>query len=183
MYRFCFLIPVVVLVLGGEARADTSGPDILDRAGFLVLASARDSSSGIDHRTGPGPGQISWFWDGGQLVLPDTLSLDTFGAQDLGVGTLAGLRGSGAGGVLRFRDGKFAIDQPLLLTDGRISLYVARGTLEIRGAQVRYVPPDATLAPRKVADPRAGFLFLAGMVILTLVLLRLARRRLGGRSS
>ncbi len=167
---------------GQDARTSGAAPR-LGRPGFLILASARDSTAGYATRPGPGPGQHSVVWEGGQLVLPDTMTLEPFGPSDLGLRTGADLRGSGADGALTFRDGRFAVDQPLLLTDGVISLYIADGELEIRGPQIRYYPPMVPAAGKKVADPRAGFLFLSGMVVLILVLLRMARLRSHGRVS
>lgn len=169
-------------VAGQDARTPGAAPR-LGRPGFLILASARDSTVGYARRPGPGPGQYSVIWGGGQLVLPDSMTLEPFGQSDLGLPTREDLRGSGADGALTFRDGRFTVDQPLLLTDGVISLYVADGELEIRGPQIRYYPPTAPATGKKVADPRAGFLFLSGMVVLILVLLRMARLRSRGRVS
>ncbi|PIV80846.1 hypothetical protein COW53_07500 [bacterium CG17_big_fil_post_rev_8_21_14_2_50_64_8] len=166
-----------------EIPASTRTGKPLGRPGFLILVSARDSTSGYHRQDGPGAGMMSLVWEGGQLVVPDTMTLESFGPRDLGVRTTAQLQGSGGAGVLEFRNGSFTVDQPLLLTDGVVSLFVARGQLEIRGAQIRYVPPaaSATSAGKKPPDPVAGFLFLAGMVIMILALMRMARLRSRGR--
>lgn len=166
-----------------EMPAGTRTGQPLGRAGFLILVSARDSTSGYHRQDGPGAGKVSLVWEGGQLVVPDTMTLESFGARDLGVRTTAQLQGSGGAGVLEFRDGSFTVDQPLLLTDGIVSLFVARGQLEIRGAQIRYVPPTVTETStgKKPPDPVAGFLFLAGMVVMILALMRMARLRSKGR--
>ncbi len=153
----------------------------LGRSGFLIITAGRDSAASFQWRAGPGPGQRSLVWPDGQLVLPDSLFPEPYGALDLGVGVTRGLSGSGAGGRLDFRDGSFTIDEPLLLTDGTVSLLASAGTLEIRGAQLRYRPPLAKTSG--TSDPRAGFLFLAGIILLVVVLMRrvnLRRKRMGG---
>ncbi len=182
MKRLVFLVVVAGgLWLGFSAASAsgdtlTSGGQVLGRPGYLIISAARDSTAGYRWSTAPESGQKSLVWDCGLLVLPDSLILEPFGADDLGVATAPGLRGSGGGGALAFRDGRFKIDQPLLLTDGLISLYIADGELEIRGAQIRYLPPGSDQKKSTtVADPRAGFLLMSGIVVLIVVLMRRAR--------
>ncbi len=170
---------VAVSAMGQESGAG-AGSQTMGRPGYLIISSGRDSTAGFRWLAGPGVAQKSLVWESGQLILPDSMSLESFGADDLGISTTEDLQGSSGGGVLSFRDGRFAVDQPLLLTDGVISLYTADGELEIRGAQVRYVPPNVDKAnDSRLPDPRAGFLFLAGIVLLIVVLMRRARLRSG----
>jgi len=179
----CCLVLLASSPAGGQ-DIDAQGR-LLGQPGFLILTAARDTTAGYHRQSGPGAGHESLVWDGGQLVIPDTLALEPFGERDLGVRTTAQLQGSGGSGLLDFRDGRFAVDQPLLLTDGVISLYVARGQLEIRGAQIRYIPPisDQSASAKKPPDPRAGFLFLAGLIVMIVVLMRMARLRARGRKT
>ncbi len=172
----CFC--VVGLPAWSQGDSKVSQAQLQGRPGYLIISTARDSTAGFQWRRGPGPNQKSLVWDSGQLVCPATVILEPFGADDLGISTTSQLQGSSGGGALAFRDGRFTVDQPLLLTDGNISLYLAAGELEIRGAQVRYLPPSSEKERNPaLADPMAGFLFLAGIVLLIVVLMRRARLR------
>ncbi len=183
MKRLLILLVSCQLAAGLAVGTVSGAPDAavadhaLGRPGYLIISAARDTTGYFQETAGPGPGQHSLVWDCGQLVLPDSVTLEPFGAKDLGVRTGAALRGQSGTGFLEFRDGEFGVDQPLLLTDGVVSLYVADGELEIRGAQLRYrsPPQKAAAADHRVADPRAGFLFLSGIVIMIVVLMRRAR--------
>ncbi|MGD9548277.1 MAG: hypothetical protein AB7V45_12125 [Candidatus Krumholzibacteriia bacterium] len=172
------LVALIVAASAISGRPAPAGTE-LGRSGFLIIMGARDSSASFQWRDGPAAGQRSLVWPDGQLVLPDTLVPEPYGAFDLGVIVTGGLAGSGAGGRLDFRDGSFAIDEPLVMTDGTVSLLASAGTLEIRGPQLRYrAPPEMASSP---GDPRAGFLLLAGIILLVVVLMRrvnLHRRRM-----
>ena len=163
---------LLLLLAAGSAR--TEAPS-LGHPGYLILVGAADSTAGYHWRDGPGPGQRSLVWEHGLLTVPATLALEGFGPRDLAVAVGAGLTGTSDGGELVFSDGRYRISAPLLLSDPNVSFYAAAGELELVGQRIRYLPPQ--VGGR--ADPRAGFVFLAGMVVLVVVLMRLARRRRG----
>ncbi len=162
----------LLLLAAGAARA--AAPS-LGHPGYLILAGAADSTAGYHWRDGPGPDQRSLVWEQGLLTVPATLALEGFGPRDLAVAVGADLTGTSEGGELIFSDGRYRISAPLLLSDPNISFYAAAGELELVGERIRYLPPRVG----ERADPRAGFVFLAGMVVLVVVLMRLARRRRG----
>ena len=168
------VLALVALPLGAEANP-AGGPLRLGQQGFLIIASARDTTTEFHWQQGPGPDRRSLVWSSGQLVIPDSLVVQDFGHSDLGVTVGADLQGSGAGGILAFGDGVYPISEPLLLTDGTVSLMASAGELEIRGAQLRYLAPASVGEQKEAKDPRAGFIFLMGMLLLVGVLLRRAR--------
>ena len=170
------LAAFAAVALAGAGAGAAPGTT-LGHPGYVILDGAADSTAGYRWEDGPAPGRRSLVWADGVLTVPDTLDLEGFGPRDLAVPALPALTGTTGGGALVFADGRYEISAPLLLDDGRLGLYAAAGELEIVGQRVRYRPP----AVRERADPRAGFVFLAGMVVLVVVLLRLARRR-GARS-
>lgn len=167
------LCALAVAAVAQPAAAGTT----LGHPGYLVVAGAADSTAGYHWEDGPGPGERSLVWRDGVLTVPAGLALEGFGPRDLAVAVGADLSGTSGGGDLQFADGRYRISAPLLLSDGAVNLFAARGDLEIVGERVRYLPPRH----RGEADPRAGYFFLAGMVLLVFVLLRLARR--GQRSA
>ncbi len=174
------LWPIVLVVAAGSALGVRAAGTVQGRPGLLVLAGAADSTAAYRWQVGPAAGQRSLVWEQGLLTLPDSLVLDTFGPRDLAVPTGATLTGTSGGGDLLFADGSYALSAPLLLTDGCISFYAAAGELEIVGERLRYLPPQAVVKGDG-ADPRAGMIMLAGMVLLVVVLLRLARKQAGRR--
>ena len=166
---------VVLCVLSGSA--DVRAQDSADRyelgyPGYLIISSARDSTSGFTWQSGPAPDGRSLIWETGMLSVPDTLPVEPFAAADLAVPVGPHLAGGGSQGRLLFRDGDYEIDEPVLLTDGVVSFQTSAGSLEIRGQRIRYRPPTATDA----VDPRANYLMLAGVLLLVVILLRRARR-------
>ena len=166
------LTAVLLLLAAGAAGAEGVS---LGHPGYLILAGAADSTAGYHWRDGPGPDQRSLVWEHGLLTVPTDLALEGFGPRDLAVAVGAELTGASDGGDLLFQDGRYRISAPLLLSDRNLSFYAAAGELELVGERIRYLPPDMGERP----DPRAGFIFLAGMVLLVIVLMRLARRRRG----
>ena len=104
------------------------------------------------------------------LTVPSDLQPETFGPDDLAVPCGAGLTGTGNAGRLVFQPGRYPVTEPLLLTDGTVTLYVAGGELEIVGERVRYRATET--ADRERKDPRASFMLLAGLVLLTVVYVR-----------
>jgi len=152
----------------------------LGHPGYIIMTAAVGDTTGtFVWQAGPGPTQRSLVWAEGVLTVPVTLAPETFGPADLAVPCSAELAGGGHGGRLVFSGGKYRIDEPLLLTDGSVTLYATAGELEILGERVRY------RAPRKaIKDTRSSYLLLAGLVLLTIVLLRRARlglRKGGGK--
>jgi len=165
------LIGALAVCAAAAAAADSSR-HVLGEAGFLVIVGAADSSGVYEWQEGPGEDQRSLVWDVGVLTVPADMVHETYGPGDLGVPCRATLAGNGRGGRLVFAEGTFAVDEPLRLTDGVIDFYAADGELEIRAGRINY----RRVSPRQ-KDPRASFIMLAGMVLLTVVLLRRARRR------
>lgn len=145
----------------------------LGRPAYLVIEAARDSTVGFrwDHDAVAGRRHLRWFE--GHLDIADTLQTVAFGTADLGVLLGPGSRGSGGNGELRFVEGVYRVAEMLELTDGRTTLHLSGGELDIRGDQIRYRRPQL----KSARDPRAGYFMLAGMVLLVTVLLRRARRR------
>ncbi len=164
------LIGALAMCAAAAAAADSSR-HVLGEAGFLVIVGAADSSDVYEWQDGPGEDQRSLVWDEGVLTVPVDLVCETNGPGDLSVPCRATLAGNGRGGRLVFAEGTFPVDEPLRLTDGVVDFYAANGELEIRAGRIRY----RRAIPRQ-KDPRASFIMLAGMVLLTVVLLRRARR-------
>ncbi|MCB1183390.1 hypothetical protein KDM41_08145 [bacterium] len=162
------------LVLGAVAGADVRAErTTLGRPGYLVIGGVRDTTETYAFRTepGPGPGRRSLVWPEGTLTLPDSLVLEPYGESDVGLACRPALAGVGSSGQLVLRDGAFQVSEPLVISDGVFELHVARGTLEIRGDRIRYRRPDAEARRNK-----AQILFLAGLLLLIVVLMRRARQ-------
>lgn len=153
----------------GQTEADRFE---LGYPGYLIIAAARDTTLGFSWQDGPAPGFRSLVWEAGLLSFPDSLSLEHYAVRDLAIPVGPQLAGAGQQGNLVLRDGDYEISEPILLTDGIISLHAAAGRLEIQGQRIRYRPPNIS----KDVDPRANFLLLGGVLLLVVVLLRRARR-------
>ena len=115
-------------------------------------------------------GRRYWSWGWGGLVVDDPqLEVEEAdGALHLDCGP--SLRGMSDGRRLRIEDGSFGIDSPLLLCDDGFQLFVGSGRLTIDGTSIR-VGQEAS------RDRRADLLIFLGLLLLTLVLLRNARRK------
>lgn len=157
--------------------ADRESGQTLGHPGYLIISAARDSSAGFKWLEGPGPHQISMTWLDGMLTLPDSLVLEPFGEFDLAVPVSAQFSGAGASGKLDWKDGTFAISEPVMITDGAVGLLVSEGELEILGTRIRYRAPEVVKTEKK-PDPRASLFMLAGIMLLIAVLLRRARRKI-----
>ena len=170
-----FLWILVAATAAGQTPEDSQ--HTLGHPGYLVISGAAtaDSASGFHWQTGPGPDELSLVWDEGMLTIPGDLQPESFGPDDLAVPCGPELAGAGNAGRLVFRPGRYPVTEPVLLTDGTVTLYVAGGELEIVGQRVRYRPTG-----KKMEDIRASYILLAGLVLLTVVLLRRARRGLSG---
>ena len=160
------------LMVGGVARADTERT-ILGRPGYLVIEGGRQENGDFRWQAGPGPGRHSLVWPEGTLSLPDSLELGQFGEQDAGISCGPQLSGVGASGQLLFRDGSYQISEPVLLADGVLELHLSAGELVVRGDQIRYRRPQV-----EESKTQANYIFLAGLVVLIVVLMRRARHQL-----
>jgi len=157
---------------GMPAAAQMSG-STLGQAGYLIIEGVRDSTSAFAWHSGPKPAYHSLVWPEGTLSLPDSVSLEDFGPSDVGTACLAQLSGVGNSGRLVFEDGIYSISEPLLLADGVLELHVSGGELEVRGTQIRYRRPHIEETSQK-----ANLIFLSGLVLLIVVLMRRARKKL-----
>lgn len=158
----CALVAAFAGPATAQDRALTLG-----HPGYLVLTAALDSTMGFAWRLGPAAGQRSLTWEQGSLILPEDLELESMRDVDLLIPCTGDLAGQGASGRLVFQDGIFPVSEPLHLSDGVVDLYVTAGELEVRGQRIRYTAPR----PRQ-EESRAGYIFLAGIVLLVFVLLR-----------
>ncbi len=145
--------------------------------GQLVIDGARDPQQHYRWLAEGADGAAILSWPGGFLALPRSAAVDSLGEQALAVFYSERLRGFSAGRRLLFQQGRFAIKQPLLLSDGVLQLFAARGELTIEPGRLVYRDrPEAS--PPDRFPPRAQLTLLAGIVILIAVLLRLSRSRL-----
>lgn len=154
------------------ASAANDGEVTLGRPGHVIISAGLDSTRGFQWQRGPGPGQRSLTWAQGVLTLPDDQEVESLLEVDLVVPCGDRLSGLGQTGRLVFRDGIYEVSEPVLLSDGVLQLYITAGELEVRGPRVRYTAPR-----EQTKDPRAGYVFLAGMILLVVVLLRRAALR------
>jgi len=183
--RSRFLPALLAILLAGSttAPARSSEPGrTLGHPGYIVIvgaAAASDTGEPFRWQDGPGTGQRSLVWSDGMLSVPAEFRLETFGPEDLAVPCGPDLAGGGHGGNLVFSEGTYEVTAPLLLSDGTVTLHAAAGELEILGQRVLYRAPPRV----RVKDPRASYLLLAGLVLLTLVLLRRARQGFSSRSA
>jgi len=151
----------------------------LEQPGILIITAGSDTSAGFHWRReilptqGPGVGRISLVWEGGVLSIPETLALDGFPNNNLGVPLEAGFSGTGQEGPLLLADGVFSVTESLMMGDGVVQLMISDGELEIFGPRFRYSRPREITADEK---QKANFLLIAGLLVLIAVLLRRARK-------
>ncbi len=167
-----FLISLFFLNIGGAipALAYEESSVTLDSPGYVIIEAGLDSTLGFQWHLGPGPAERSLTWAFGVLNLPDSLAVESLREVDLVIPCKGSLAGLGHEGQLLFQDGIYEISEPIFLSDGVIQLYLADGILELQNQRVRYSTPSN----KAEKDSRAGYLFLGGMVLLVLVLLRRA---------
>ncbi len=145
----------------------------LNQPGILIITAASDTTAGFQWRPGPGEGRISLIWEGGVLSIPDTLAMDGFPNNNLGVPLQPGFSGNGNEGPLLLDDGLYSVNENLMMGDGVIQLMVSDGELEIFGPRFKYTRPQIA----EVNDStKANFLLICGLLILIAVLLRRARK-------
>ncbi len=167
------LLIVGILAAMAIPAAGQSERTVLGQPGYLVIEGVRDSASVYGWQDGPDPDHHALVWPEGSLRLPRWLSLDEFGQLDAGVPSQAGLSGTGGSGHLVFEDGIYPISEPLVLADGVWELNISAGELEVRGAQIRYRRPVV-----EDRTTQANYIFLAGLLLLIIILMRRARRGL-----
>jgi hypothetical protein len=160
---------------GADPPASASAPLHPTRPGLLIIEAARDTTLDFRWLSLPTLGVRCLVWPGGVLSIPDTLATGSFGVADLTLPHGATLTGISAGRRLLFTEGRYAIDRPLMLTDGVSHLFLTKGDVLIEEGRIVYRMKGAG------ADPRAQFLLLAGIILLTFVLIVRARSRLRNR--
>jgi len=159
--RLCLLVLAgAACVPGGAPPAvggDAAGPGVL-----WVLPGAGASAVWMD---APDSAVSCLSWPGGLLLVargaPRLAGPD--GAIGLAYG--GGRHGFTGGRHLLFSPGRFAVREPLLLTDGSLRVFVSRGELEI--ADGRLVVRATGARP---ADGSAGRLLGLGMLVIVGVL-------------
>ena len=146
----------------------------LGRPGYLIIESARDASGSFVWQAGSGDAEAELVWDGGRLWVADSSFVESFAQMDIGLPVSASLVGRGAGGIIHWQDGVFAVSENLVLEDGVLRLEISTGELEIRDTNIRY-RRAATGDDGRGSSLTAGLAFLAGMALLILTLMRRAR--------
>lgn len=169
-----FIILVLVLIPTlVSAQSDTGQERFsLEQPGILIITAASDTSAGFQWRSGPGVGRISLVWDGGVLSVPDTLAMDGYPNNNLGIPLRPGFSGSGGQGPFLLADGIYPVKENLMLGDGVIQLMASDGEFEIFGPRFRYSRPQPSIVNDKT---KANFMMIAGLLLLIAVLLRRAR--------
>lgn len=138
----------------------------------LVVSHARDADQGFVAREQPLLERRILAWSAGVVSTPDTLAWLAEGDDDLAFVMVADhASAQGVAGTLPLTPGRYDIDTPILLTDGRLVAFLASGRLEVRADRLVYQVPTAPIE-------RGGALYiLAGVALATVVLLRALYRR------
>ena len=173
MRVFIFLILIFLPSLVAAQVEAESERFSLEQPGILIITAASDTSAGFHWHAGPGAGRISLRWDGGVLSVPDTLAMDGYPNNNLGIPLQPGFSGNGAEGPLLLADGLYTVKENLMLGDGVIQLMISDGEFEVFGPRFRY----SRLSQGAIVDDRtkANFMMIAGLLLLIAVLLRRAR--------
>jgi len=173
---------LVGICAAGPAGAEPDAPDTTSGAlgteGYIIIEGAREPGGGFIWEEDTRPGHRVLTWEGGRLVVPDSVEVGNFSRGDLGIPCGRNLAGAGGSGQLVFRDGIFTISEPVVLGDGTLELNLVAGELEIRGAVIRYRRPAG-----REGFTKPGMLMLAGMALLVVVLMRRARLQFGKKES
>ncbi len=171
-----------VLPTAGPAAAAPVGASATDAAadhpaypGLLIIESARDTTRNYVWIDTPELAQRSLVWPTGVLTVPEAMLLEEYGVSGLAIGYTTVLTGMSDGRQLLFAAGKHRIDTPLYLTDGNLSLYAASGEIIIESSRLLYRDTKSDTGGK---DPRANYLFLTAIVLLTFILMVRARSRL-----
>ena len=150
----------------GTQVAHPAGP------GLLLIAAAADTSQSFRWLDWPLQKRRLLVWDDGVLSVPDTLADLRIGRDGVAFPYLARLAGVSEGRQLVFDAGSYTIAEPLLLSDGVLQAYLSRGEITIESGRIVY-----RLAAEEDQDPRANYVFLAAIVLLSVILLARARTR------
>ena len=142
------------------------------RGGLFVIEAARDSTRDFRWVPLPALGLRCLVWSGGVITIPESLETAEFGVADLTLPFSRNLVGVSAGRRLVFADGRFLINQPLMLRDGANQIFLAKGDILIEEGRIVYRMRAAG------TDPRAQYLLLAGIILMTVVLMVRVRSRL-----
>ena len=150
----------------GTQVAHPTGP------GLLLIAAAADTSQSFRWLDWPLQKRRLLVWDDGVLSVPDTLADLRIGRDGVAFPYLARLAGVSEGRQLVFDAGSYTIAEPLLLSDGVLQAYLSRGEITIESGRIVY-----RLAAEEDQDPRANYVFLAAIILLSVILLARARTR------
>jgi hypothetical protein len=150
------------------ARADSLHPS---RDGVLVLEQVRDQQEGARWLDGPDGGILSWRH--GAAVLPAGAVPGTLGVAALTVPFTRSLGGISGGRRVVFQEGNYVLSAPVLLYEGGLQVFLTGGNLQIEPGRLVHRPSGGSSPP-----PRAQYLLLAGIVLVTAILLIRARSRL-----
>jgi hypothetical protein len=156
-------------VMGAQV-AHPAGP------GLLLIAAAADTSQSFRWLDWPLQKRRLLVWDDGVLSVPDTLADLRIGRDGVAFPYLTRLAGVSEGRQLVFDAGSYTIAEPLLLSDGVLQAYLSRGEITIESGRIVY-----RLAAEEAQDPRANYVFLAAIVLLSVILLARARTRVQRR--
>jgi len=175
--RILWIFPTCFLAVGFLAgalvpRVEGIEPLQPARAGVLLITAGADTAAGFRWLELPAIQQRCLVWANGFLMLPSDVTPERFGQSSLLVPYGSNLAGVSDGRRLRFVLGKYRVERPLLLTDGAVSLFVSYGELDIEDGRIVYQ------SVRRISNPKAQYLLLAGIVILITMLLLRVRSRL-----
>jgi len=161
-------LPIVALSLACSASLAWGQEPALR----LVIGDARDAGRGFVAREQPELERQVLTWPAGVVSTPDSVSWLAEGDDDLAFALIAHRASAlGVAGTLPLTPGRYDIDTPILLTDGRLVAFLAAGRLEVRDGSLVYRGPTTPIA-------RGGTLYvLAGVALATVVLLRALYRR------
>lgn len=154
-----------LLALVGAAGAAGGAPPVAGdaRSGVLwVRPGAGASAVWID---GPDSAVSCLAWPGGLLLVARGAPRLAGPGGAIGLAYGAGRRGFTQGRHLLFSPGRYAVREPVLLTDGSLHAFISRGELEIAD--------DSLIVRADVArrdEGRSGLLLALGMLVIVGVL-------------
>jgi len=138
----------------------------------FVIEAARDTTSEFVAMPLAKLGAQALAWPEGVVTVPDSLEWLDYGEASLAF-TLDGSRLVGAmvEGIFAADPGRYDVDTPIQLSDGRITACLTAGEIEVKPGLIIY------RRPHQGRDPRADFMIVGGLVLATAVLLHGVRRR------
>jgi hypothetical protein len=128
------------------------------------LGRDRDETTGLRY----------WSWKKGCLIVSDPDLIVAQGEDIISFDYGESLRGISNARRVKLKGGQYDISTPLLLSDIGFQLFINAGTLDLEHGLLR-------ITQEKPRNRRADYIFLLGVLLLTLVLLRNARRKSGKR--